>query len=105
MDPERLVDTDGEHVETPRRLDGISGSSIWRAYAYGEDPSTWTAAAARVAAVQTCIVNIKGSVLIRGTRWYMVLAMLRDRYPDLASAIELHNPGPVRATFTWKEMT
>jgi hypothetical protein len=102
VDPNRTGDTRGEDADVPRDLKGISGSAIWRSFSYGEDASTWTSADARVVAVETCVVLKDGRLLVRGTRWFVVLALMRNVYPDLAPAIALHNPPRVRAKVRWR---
>ena len=86
----------------PSSFQGISGSSIWRAFTYAHAPASWEPSHARVVAVETCVTNLGGTFLVRGTRWFTVLALLRYAYPDLAPAIALHNPPAVKTSFRWE---
>jgi hypothetical protein len=101
VNPDRTADSRGREAPIPHDLKGISGSPIRRAFRYGTDPSRWTAADARVVAIETCIVRTSGRLLVRGTRWFVVLALMRHAYPDLAGAIALHDPPHVTPEIRW----
>ncbi len=100
---ENVVDGVGNDGVIPSSFQGISGSPIWRAFTYGDDSARWTPAKARVVAVETCVTKSRGAFLVRGTRWFVVLPLLRHAYPDLAPAIALHDPPTVRATVRWED--
>lgn len=90
LDPEVAIDFQGGDALLPCDLRGISGSAVWRAFTYGGDDATWSPSDARVAAIETAVVRNERRTIIRGTRWFVVLSLLRRLYPDLASAIDLH---------------
>jgi hypothetical protein len=94
LDPGNVVDSQGSDARVPCDLRGISGSAIWHAFSYGEDAATWTPSVARVVAIETSVVRNEGRTIVRGTRWFVVLALLRHACPDLAAAIDLHQPSP-----------
>jgi hypothetical protein len=94
-EPGGTVDSLGKDARPPSDLRGISGSPIWRSFAYGDDARTWTSADARVVALETAVVRRADRLIVRGTRWFVVLALMKRVYPDLSPAIALHDPPPV----------
>ncbi len=104
IDPTQLATgaDEGTTPSMPSDFKGISGSSMWRAFSFGVDANAWTPSDARVVAVETCVAQKDGRFIVRGTRWFVVLALLRHAFPDLASAIALHDPPPVSARVGWE---
>lgn len=99
-----VVDGVGNAGTPPASFQGISGSPLWRAFTYGTNPALWTPDHARVVAVETSVTDMgSGMTVVQGTRWFVVLEVLRHAYPDLEPAIALHNPPRVRSTFRWEQ--
>jgi hypothetical protein len=91
---------DGD-AAVPGDLGGISGCSIWQAYAQGQGQDAWTPDLARVVAVETCLCRMSArhgetqgceTLVIRGTRWAAVFELLRRKYPKLEPALRLRLP-------------
>jgi hypothetical protein len=90
LNPNTVIEPSGAEGTIPETLRGISGSSIWRAHKYSDPRTDWTRANARVLAVQTAVSKLGGSLIIRGTRWFVVLALMLRAYPELERVTELH---------------
>ena len=102
--PTNVVDGAGNEGAFPESLQGISGSPLWRAFTYGSAPSMWTPDEARVVGVETSVTSMgRGVLVVQGTRWFVVLELLRHAYPDLEPAIALYDPPRVRTTFQWEK--
>jgi hypothetical protein len=87
------VDSSGSSVYLPRSFLGISGASIWRAYANGESAASWTASTSlKVVSVETCVYPDanQDAVLVRGTKWWLVRRMLIEQYPSMVRVFSLH---------------
>jgi hypothetical protein len=77
----------GHEAVAPASLMGVSGGAIWRA-ARTEELASWTPHCARSVAVQTCEYRVGNDLIARGTRWYVVLSVLRRAFEDLAKEID-----------------
>jgi hypothetical protein len=74
----------------PGRLQGISGSSIWKVYHEGTAPAAWSLDHVRIVGVQTGVY--KSGAIVRGTAWLVVHQMLWRQYPELHPALSVITP-------------
>jgi hypothetical protein len=68
-------------------LDGISGCAIWQAYGYAQDAEAWSAADARIVAVETGTYD--EHTIIEGTLWRHVCRVIAEKYPALVPSLAL----------------
>lgn len=74
---------------TMERIEGMSGSSIWRTF--GKCPrDTWKPGQAKLVAIQTGTYKSKRA--IRGTLWKTAFRLLAERFPDALPAMKLLLP-------------
>ena len=83
----------GEDPQLPKKLQGISGCTIWKLsdLPVKED---WSADQAKVVAIQTGIDSNGVYRAIRGTNWQCVLPILGEMHPDIREGFKLWLPGP-----------
>jgi len=75
-------------VSMPQELQGISGCSIWQVHKRGDDPGAWGPDDAKIVAIQTGLQK-SGSV-VKGTRWWVIYRILREKYPQLRDPMRMH---------------
>ena len=73
------VGADGTDAGLPRHLHGMSGCPVWTII--GVD------ARLSVAGIQTSTVEMPGLLIVKATRWNVVLAMLSGNFPELLPAL------------------
>jgi hypothetical protein len=73
------VGADGTDAGLPRHLHGMSGCPVWAT----------TAADARlsIAGIQTSTIKMPGLLIVKATRWNVVLEMLCRKFPHLAGEL------------------
>ena len=87
---DRSTDPQDAEQELPHSLNGISGSSVWQAYREGSSGRDWTLDDAMIVAVQTG--TFRNGTVIKGTRWWIVDVIIREKYPSLGAALSLAIP-------------
>ena len=75
----------------PGRLNGLSGSSLWRVCRSDDEIPNWTPATARIIAVQSSALYEDHRV-IKGIRWRCVAALLWHLDTTLRSIMEIAHP-------------
>jgi hypothetical protein len=80
---------DGTPGEMPRRLNGISGCSLWETeWPPDNAPDSWKPESTRIVGVQTSYYE--KSSIIKATHWGAVADVLYQVRPDLRPSIEVH---------------
>jgi len=69
------VGADGTDAGLPRHLHGMSGCPVWA--------TTAPDARLSVAGVQTSTIEMPGLLIVKATRWNVVLGMLSGKFPEL----------------------
>lgn len=89
------ADRDGNRAVLPNDLGGISGSSLWQAYAEGQKSAEWTPDFVKVIAVQTGVYDLedRDEYVVRGTRWGAVATVIWRNYESLRPALALNCSG------------
>lgn len=82
---------DPNGVEAPQSLEGMSGSAIWRIADLPLRAQDWLNSGMRVVAVQTSAYRVGDRAIVRGTKWSVIVAIIEDAFPDLRTAIALHD--------------
>jgi hypothetical protein len=80
----------GGPVTAPQTLGGVSGGAIWRA-ARSTELAQWTLDHACCVAIQTMqygFDNDPSKLVVRGTRWPVLISLLWRVFPDLRAVIE-----------------
>jgi hypothetical protein len=86
---EGLCSRDGTPADMPRRLQGISGCSIWQPeWPRGNSVENWNPNGTRIVGVQTS--SYRGPSVIKATCWAAVASALYQCRPDLRGIIEFH---------------
>jgi hypothetical protein len=80
-------DRDGNHLEFPKELGGISGCSVWKLGNHDKPVTDWHQNRVKIVAVQTGVYS--AAKLIKATRWSAVSTVLYEAYPDLRPALML----------------
>lgn len=74
------VGADGTDAGLPRHLHGMSGCPVWAATAPDERLS--------LAGVQTSTIETPGLLIVKATRWNVVLGMLSRKFPELVPELK-----------------
>ena len=85
--PTRFCDRNGNPLEYPKELGGISGCSVWKIGRLDKPISDWSKYRPKVVAVQTGVYS--DSQTIKTTRWIGVSTLIYEAYPDLRPALKL----------------
>jgi hypothetical protein len=85
--PDRNGNLVGQSPAPPDNLGGISGCPIWQLYYEGLPSKLWTPNDAVVVGVQTGVY--RNGTIIKGTRWWVVEAIIRHAYPELLGSLDL----------------
>ena len=83
---------DPNWVRSPASIEGLSGSPVWRLANLPDGAQNWTPEAMKVVAIQTGTYRVKERMIVKTTRWPVLIAMLRSAFPDLIKPIDLHRP-------------
>jgi len=85
--PMKITNRNGEILDFPLGLRGISGCSVWKIGEYDKPINTWEKERPRLVGVQTAVYN--NSQLIKVTKWIAVSTIIYGAFPDLRSAMSL----------------
>jgi hypothetical protein len=97
---ERMSRTDGEVVQLPDNLGGISGCPVWQTWWPGEDESSyWRTKRVRIVGIQTGaytrgIYKTKGP-LIKASKFEGVLLLIYKSNEALLPVIDMHFPNAI----------
>ncbi len=83
---------DNSEFLLPRKLVGMSGSSIWNVNPKGKTWDTWTPDDAKIVAVQVSAFPNSTHAVSKGTRWMNVGRLLHEKFPELRPMIEMMLP-------------
>lgn len=83
----RLYDRNGNLLQLPSGLGGISGCSVWKIGDSNKPLSEWDQYRPRIVGVQTGVYS--ESQVIKATRWVAVSTLLYEAFPELQSAMRL----------------
>jgi hypothetical protein len=85
--PVLFHDRNGNRLQVPRDLGGISGCSVWKIGDRNRPLSQWKQYRPRVVAVQTGVYPERQ--VIKATRWVAISTLLYEAYPDLRPVMSL----------------
>lgn len=86
-----LVDRNGNPIDFPKGLGGISGCSVWRIGRRDRAIVRWAEEKPKIVAVQTGVYE--DSQIIKATRWIGVSTLMHSAFPELRAALDLWHVG------------
>jgi hypothetical protein len=82
-----FANRDGNRLQFPADLGGISGCSVWMVATRDIQEEDWSKKRVGVVAVQTSVYS--RSQIIKSTRWVAVSTLLHEAFPQLRPALSL----------------
>lgn len=82
-EPVALIDREGNPLDFPKGLGGISGCSVWRIGRQDKAIERWGEEKPRIVAVQTGVYT----KIIKATRWIGVSTLIHSAFPELRPAL------------------